>query len=163
MSIINGKACVVDNTPVDKVYSNGVQVYGRNLLTGTSNVQDYTFSGSGYAHGSQSNNGNTKSIPVTPGKYYTYSVIVKSTTFNCYAEIQLFDNNNKWIAEFVSSSGTGIGMRETTGIAPENAAFMTAHMVFKNAPDLQTMVFNSEKLEQGTTATPWTPAPEDVI
>ncbi|AIF54395.1 host range and adsorption protein [Lactobacillus phage Ld17] len=35
MSTINGKACVVNNMPVDKVYSNGVQVYGRNMLINT--------------------------------------------------------------------------------------------------------------------------------
>ena len=32
MPTINGKACVVNGTPVDKVFSNGRQVYGRNLL-----------------------------------------------------------------------------------------------------------------------------------
>lgn len=32
MSTINGKACVVNGTPVDKVFSNSRQVYGRNLL-----------------------------------------------------------------------------------------------------------------------------------
>lgn len=36
MPIINGKACVVDGKPVDKVFSNGKQVYGRNLLINTS-------------------------------------------------------------------------------------------------------------------------------
>lgn len=35
MTTINGKACVVNGTPVDKVFSNGKQIYGRNLLTGT--------------------------------------------------------------------------------------------------------------------------------
>lgn len=32
MSTINGRACVVNGTPVDKVFSDGKQVYGRNLL-----------------------------------------------------------------------------------------------------------------------------------
>lgn len=36
MSTINGRACVADGTPVDKVFSNGRQVYGRNLAQGTS-------------------------------------------------------------------------------------------------------------------------------
>lgn len=35
MPKINGKACVADGKPVDKVYSNGTKVYGRNLLLGT--------------------------------------------------------------------------------------------------------------------------------
>ena len=42
MSTINGRACVVNGTPVDKVFSNGKQVYGRNLLIGsTDNVVHY--------------------------------------------------------------------------------------------------------------------------
>ena len=32
MPTINGKVCVVNGVPVDKVFSNGKQVYGRNLL-----------------------------------------------------------------------------------------------------------------------------------
>lgn len=42
MTTINGKACVVNGVPVDKVFSDDKQVYGRNLLTGTSdNVVHY--------------------------------------------------------------------------------------------------------------------------
>lgn len=32
MSTINGRACVVNGAPVDKVFSDGKQVYGRNLF-----------------------------------------------------------------------------------------------------------------------------------
>lgn len=35
MTTINGKALVKDGKPLDKVFSNGRQVYGRNLLTGS--------------------------------------------------------------------------------------------------------------------------------
>ena len=35
MSTINGNVCVVNGTPVDKVFSNGKQVYGRNLISGS--------------------------------------------------------------------------------------------------------------------------------
>ena len=37
MPTINGKACVVNGTPVDKVFSDGKQVYGRNLALDTGN------------------------------------------------------------------------------------------------------------------------------
>ena len=33
MPTINGRACVVNGVPVDKVFSNGKQVYSRNLIT----------------------------------------------------------------------------------------------------------------------------------
>ena len=42
MTTINGRACIVNGVPVDKVFSDGKQVYGRNLLIGTSdNVVHY--------------------------------------------------------------------------------------------------------------------------
>lgn len=42
MPTINGKACVANGNPVDKVFSNGKQVYGRNLLIGsTDNTVHY--------------------------------------------------------------------------------------------------------------------------
>ena len=36
MPTINGQACIVNGKPVDKVFSNGIQVYGKNLLTDSS-------------------------------------------------------------------------------------------------------------------------------
>jgi len=38
MSIINGNVCIVNGTPVDKVFSNGKQVYGRNYALNTANT-----------------------------------------------------------------------------------------------------------------------------
>ena len=42
MPTINGRACVVNGTPVDKVFSNGRQIYGRNLLINTAKLNDST-------------------------------------------------------------------------------------------------------------------------
>ncbi|WP_025025163.1 gp58-like family protein [Companilactobacillus nodensis] len=134
---------------------------GTNLLTGTSNAQDYTLSGSGWELGSLSSNGTNASIPCTPGASYTYSVIVKSTTYDCYPELQFFDSGKNFILNSTNVPGKDIGMRKTTEVAPENAAFVGAHMVLNNAPDSQTVVFNSEKLEKGSLATDWCPNPAD--
>jgi hypothetical protein len=163
MSTINGKACVANGTPVDKVFSNGKQVYGRNLLTGTSNAQDYTVSGSLWATGSQSKNGKNISIPGTPGASYTYSAIVRSATFDCFAELQFFNSNKKVISIVSSTAKTDTGLRYVSGVAPVGTAFLYINMVLNHPPNSQTLVFNSEKLELGTIVTPWTPAPEDVM
>jgi len=163
MSTINGRACVVNGTPVDKVFNDGKQVYGRNMLTGTSNVQDYTMSGSKWLKGSQSKNGGNISIPCTPGASYTYSAIVKSATFGCFLELQFFDSDKKLISTVGNTAKTDTGLRYTSGVAPAGTAFLLIHMVLNNPPDSQTLVFNSEKLEIGTIVTPWTPAPEDVM
>ncbi|WP_421429910.1 hypothetical protein [Lactiplantibacillus plantarum] len=163
MPTINSRACVVNGTPVDKVFSNGNQVYGRNLLKGTSNLQDYTLSGAHWQSGSQSSNSKTISIPGTPGKSYTYSAIVKTATFNCYPEIEFYDSNKKWISNSTPYPMTGIGVRKITAVAPANTAFLVVLIVLQNPPDSQTVVFNSEKLESGSIATTWTPAPEDIL
>lgn len=134
---------------------------GTNLLTGTSNTQDYTVSGSGWALGSQSSNGTNASIPCTPGASYTYSAIVQSTTYDCYPEMSFFDSGKHFILNSANFPGKDIGMRKITEVAPENAAFMVAHMVLKNPPDSQTVVFNSEKLEKGSMATDWCANPMD--
>lgn len=46
MSTINGKVCVVDGVSVDKVFSNGRQVYGRNLVLMTNKPSVYPGLGS---------------------------------------------------------------------------------------------------------------------
>ncbi|AYE38674.1 hypothetical protein D1B17_08550 [Companilactobacillus zhachilii] len=163
MSTINGQVCVVDGVAVDKVFSDGKQVYGRNLLTGTSNVQDYIISGSQWVSGSQSKNGSTITFPGIPGESYTYSSIVKSTTFDCFSEIQFFDSNKKVISMFYTTAKKDTGLRYVSAVAPAGTAFLYIHMVLNHPMDSQTLVFNSEKLELGTSATPWTPAPEDVL
>ncbi|MFR4177238.1 MAG: distal tail protein Dit [Lacticaseibacillus paracasei] len=132
-----------------------------NLLTGTSNIQDYTLSGNYWESGSQSKNGGNISIPGTPGASYTYSAIVKTATFNCYPEIEFYDSSKNWISNSVNVPGTGIGVRKTTAVAPANTAFLVVSVVLQNPPDSQTVVFNSEKLELGTTASPWSPNPAD--
>ena len=48
MSTINGKVCVVDGVAVDKVFSNGKQVYGRNLALRT--ATPFTMTGNGAAN-----------------------------------------------------------------------------------------------------------------
>jgi|GEM_PF-4104878 hypothetical protein len=163
MPTINGKACVVDGKPVDKVYSNGAKIYGRNLLTGTSNTQDYTISRNGWVNFSQSSNGMSTSISGTPGASYTYSAIVKSATFGFSPKIQFYDINKKPIKTITDPNKPDTGLRYVTGIAPADTAFIIACMILNNPTDSQTVVFNSEKLEQNATASPWSPAPEDVM
>ncbi|MDM7527198.1 distal tail protein Dit [Lacticaseibacillus paracasei] len=131
-----------------------------NLLTGTSNVQDYTMSGSKWVKGSQSKNGGNISILGTPGASYTYSAIVKSATFGCFPELQFFDSNKKLISMVGNTAKTDTGLRYASGVAPAGTAFLLVHMVLNNPPDSQTLVFNSEKLELGTTS-PWSPNPAD--
>ena len=145
----------VNGSSVVEVAGNVIDVGGRNLLTGTSNAQDYTVSGSGWALGSRSSNGNNVSIPCTPGASYTYSALIKSTTYDCYPEIQFFDISKNLITDSANVPGKDTGMRKITAVAPENVTFVGARMVLYAPPDSQTLVFNSEKLEQGNTTTPY--------
>lgn len=144
-----------NGSSVVEVAGDVIDVGGHNLLTGTSNAQDYTVSGSGWSLGSQSSNGTNISIPCTPGASYTYSEIVKSTTYDCYPEIQFFDIGKNLILNSTNFPGKDTGMRKSTAVAPENATFVGVHMVLNAPSDSQTMVFNSEKLEKGDIATPY--------
>ena len=132
-----------------------------NLLTGTSNTQDYTMIGNGWVNASQSSNGISTSIPGTPGAGYTYSAIVKSATFGFSPKIQFYDINKKLIKTIADTNKPDTGLRYVTGIAPAGTAFILACMILYNPTDSQTVVFNSEKLEQNATASPWSPNPAD--
>jgi predicted phage tail component-like protein len=132
-----------------------------NLLTGTSNTQDYTISRNGWVNFSQSSNGMSASISGTPGASYTYSAIVKSATFGFSPKIQFYDINKKPIKTIADTNKPDTGLRYVTGIAPAGTAFIIACMILNNPTDSQTVVFNSEKLEQNATASPWSPNPAD--
>ncbi|MFR0563624.1 distal tail protein Dit [Lacticaseibacillus paracasei] len=132
-----------------------------NLLTGTSNTQDYTMRGNGWVNDSQSSNGIRAVIPGTQGASYTYSAIVKSATFGFSPKIQFYDINKKLIKTIADTNKPDTGLRYVTGIAPAGTAFILACMILYNPTDSQTVVFNSEKLEQNATASPWSPNPAD--
>lgn len=176
MSTINGKACVVDGVAVDKVFSNGRQVYGRNMLTGTS---DHTVKGSGsFINGLLSNetaDGLLTLFKGLEGKTVTVSVDYEYSGF-VYDHGSNF-NRIGWEISFMAGSialgvygawydpnnDSGSGRVSTTFVVPKNITRLVEYSGYIELPGGGTGTLSHLKLEKGTTATPWTPAPEDIL
>lgn len=161
MTTINGKACVVNGKPVDKVFSNGKQVYGRNLLTGTSDKPS-TSASAGW---------NTTLIGVykTPkvGQEYTLSVEVPDA--DNYVTMQTFSRNNAGdlvgkITYTLIKSGE---KAHTTFTWPDpgdsGATKFSVELAWGLRTYTGTYSYCKAKLEIGNAPTDWTPAPEDVM
>lgn len=174
MTTINGKACVVNGTPVDKVFSNGRQVYGRNLLTGTGN---HTVTGSGVSvPGYLSNETTDDFLPlfkglegqtVTVSVDYEYSgFIAGSNGFNRIGwetVIKLDDTKSRYFGSWYSpTNDSGSGRVSYTFVVPKNITSIDESEGYIEFSGSGTGTVSHLKLEKGSVATPWTPAPEDV-
>lgn len=203
MPTINGKACVVNGTPVDKVFSDGRKVYGRNLLLGTSDSkgQAVVFSGDDTDSIRTTINGSILPFSDMKGKLnqsvgslklnqktdYMLSFDYEITGYDFYTGI---DGNNM--------IGIGLGSGKNAGEYGEDSISMrlpyqqfggaSGHLAYKIniggsqnqyfamrplclnnasygfvAGHLPTIEITNLKVEEGTIANDWTPAPEDVI
>ncbi|WP_333604369.1 hypothetical protein [Lactobacillus acetotolerans] len=161
MPTINSRACVINGKPVDKVFSNGRQVYGRNLLTGTSVVKTMVIKAG--------IRGVTLSrVPIVGGETYTYSISMIAMGHTGHSSIDWLDANKNSISAQAGKDNlwTANGGRfSNTFTAPSNAFYASlTQWYFSQSYTSDTNIsWNQEKLELGTTATPWTPAPEDVM
>jgi len=163
MSTINGNVCVANGTPVDKVFSNGKQVYGRNLLTGTSNqvvqATDWNMQAAKLNYG--------KSL----GSDLCASVMINNadgdSSFLSHGSANIYINTyDKSGNDLTSAAGNNIGYN-TNGLSQchvsidDNTASVQVH-IYTNWMNANAY-YSCLKLEKGTTPTPWTPAPEDVL
>lgn len=178
MSTINGKVCVVDGVAVDKVFSDGKQVYGRNLYLNSKAIKDYYVPNDG------------PKVTVEPFDSTTnmWHIVAKQGTsgytgiyFSRYANGKIPDNSD-WsysadvkgtgkIKDFGISAGdknpvVGTVGSEWSRISQtghfDNADSKTIIMYFDTNSGPVDAYIKLPKLEQGT-PTPWTPAPEDVL
>ena len=167
MPTINGRVCVVNGTPVDKVFSNGRQVYGRNLLRNSrgkfqpnsskiDNYLIYDLMG--------------VSVYMTQGQQYTVHADASSGLVWSGTHDNSAPNNN--VVLWLVNSTTGVFGNVNTIISDANTGTGTTFTwnnpsgtyylrVNTYRPDNSGYVENV-KIEQGDTSTPWTPAPEDV-
>ena len=180
MPTINGRACVANGMPVDKVFSDGRQVYGRNLYLNSKSLED------GYAR-----NTNTVNIPVEPFNDTTNmwhfvaehgAGRVLGIFFKDYANGKMPDNSDwsysadvKGIGNIVrfgiedSNKNPVIGTvgNEWSRISQtghiDNPTSKTITMYFDTTSSPLDVYVKLPKLEKGTTATPYSIAPEDVM
>ena len=207
MAIINGKALVKDGKAVDKVFSNGRQVYGRNLLNNslfTNPIKTAPDSNSAF-YGLQSNVVGSEYVinKDNPNKDLTISTFYVSKLglpIGMYTSSITITNNSGTVAtfQFVLFQGTADtniqpivngnsvpweliagNPRVTINIPPNSNARYTftfsakrtdftglginQFLIFRETTAVSVTRYSKPKLQQGSIATPWTPAPEDYI
>lgn len=161
MSTINGNVCVVDGVAVDKVFSNGKQVYGRNLFMGTSAVKTSIIKAGtrGYAQ---------TLFSIVGGETYTYSISMITMGHTGHSSIAWLDANKAIISIKAGNDylwAANGGRFSNTFIAPINAVYASlTPWYFSQVYTSDTNIsWYHEKFELGDVSTPWTPAPEDVL
>lgn len=212
MSTINGNVCVADGVAVDKVFSNGKQVYGRNMVTDSGFESGNTPSGIFWG---MQDNGTRKAAVISSGpnhptpfgkymldiEHYSADPTVSLDQFVNYPITPvLIKKGETWkYSYYYASTGSATGqasdylmdnkfspvfglsmghdLRETSGGQQTWQRFVktwtadidvtVANLRFgfvKTSHDAAAWIcIDNIKLEKSTTATPWTPAPEDVL
>ncbi|MDM7526343.1 hypothetical protein [Lacticaseibacillus paracasei] len=163
MPTINGRACVVNGTPVDKVFSNGRQVYGRNLLAG---INKAVHQAPGWFQW-------VTNIPakfIKVGQPFCFSAFINNAPYaeamgkgNAFCIIKAVDSSGNIL---LNKNGNAInfdadGVSQASLIVPDKTSTILL-FVMSNVMD-QNTYYGYPKLEFGSIATPWTPAPEDVM
>lgn len=185
MTTINGKVCVVNGTPVDKVFSNGRQVYGRNLLQGTGTASGDVVNGGGiYAKGAFNGYDAVKTNGAWTGRYFNQKSALsrKNIAIGDWVTISVYvkadkpitdgDLNAYRVAEYGHLHGINMSDKPITtewqqyswsySIDSYSLNYENTRIEYSNNTDDNWMYWAGWMLEKGSVATPWTPAPEDV-
>lgn len=159
MTTINGRACVANGKAVDKVFSNGNQVYGRNLITGTSNVLTTVTNATNWSD-------RLPSYPpveaLKANQTYTASCYLEPVEHDACICMRAASDNI--FGTIIAAGSKGISTVTKT-LTPEDAEVANNFWISftSQQKDNSAVSFKGFKLEKGSVATPWTPAPEDVM
>lgn len=151
-----------ESVPRDLDIKPNVPYYGRNLLTGTKAVKTGVVkAGSQWISGSS-----LAQVSVVGGKTYTYSISMITMGHTGHSSISWLDADKNIISAQAGKDNPWAangGRFTNTFTAPNNAAY--ANLIpwyFSQSYTSDTNIsWNQEKFEAGTSASPWTPAPED--
>lgn len=133
-----------------------------NLMTGTSSNNTGVFK----ANTLGIDGITLKKAPVDGGQTYVYTITFGDMGHTGHASVSWYDASNNWIS---SQAGPDIpwvsegGRFSTVFTAPSNAAYveLTPRYFSKTFPTDTPVSWTHEKLELGTTASPWSPNPAD--
>lgn len=162
MPTINGRACVVNGTLVDKVFSNGKQVYGRNLIIQSDLKPGWISRDDGNIVFSSNDDFYSDNYIATNGE----------TLFTFSSPDYVFKGSGNHNLAMYDSDKNFLGWQSITSptqtLSKANAVYIRFSMNFVEeggtSDHLSDWLDNHRyKLETGSIATPWTPAPEDVL
>ena len=160
--MINGRACVVNGKSVDKVFSNGKQVYGRNLASASDLKKGYLDRDNGGVFGYSPVDFHSDNYIATNGEtVFTISspdYVFKGDTNDTLA---MYDSDKKYLGYQTITSSTQTLSKSNTTYIRFSINFVNEGGISDHLSDW--LANHRYKLEKGTTATPWTPAPEDIL
>ena len=162
MPTINGRACVVNGKAVDKVFSNGKQVYGRNLALGTSNqvvqANNWYMQVANIKYDKSLGDNLCASVMINNADHA--SVLARGSA---YIILETQDKSGKSLA---TTYGNGVNYND-------NGLSWCSISIDDNTTDVQVYIktnwmlqnafYSCLKIEKGTTATPYSIAPEDIL
>ena len=164
MPTINGKVCVVNGVPVDKVFSNGKQIYGRNIITKTSadlQTSPYSHSNStgGFIHYFISDE-----LIHLAGNKVTTRTFIHNTTTHTVNLVMWTNYGGVSVGTDVLAGTDGYSTITNYSIASNSDTWgnITIRAYADNA-EINGVPYKEFKLEKGSVVTPWSPAPEDVL
>lgn len=142
--------------------SNSANDIGANLLIGTSVVNTGVVKA-----GSQGSNIPQLQAPVVGGETYTYSISMITMGHTGHSSVAWLDTNKNIISAQAGKNNPWAangGRFSNTFTAPSNAVYasFTPWYFSQSYTSDTTISWTQEKLELGTTATPWSPNPEEV-
>lgn len=163
MADITHGTWIKDGKAVDSVYQGGVKVYGRNLLTGTSsdlkNAPDSrTSNRGGNIHELSSND-----LSTLAGNQVTVKVFIHNTTTHIVNLVIWTDGGDFGIGTGVPAGTDGYSTI-TAYSSPSSSTRGDINIrAYTENVAISGVQYKEFKLEKGSVATPWTPAPEDVL
>lgn len=172
MPTINGKACVFNGTPVEKVLSNGGQVYGRNLLKGSAKFK-FPFNNNGGTQTLQKYDDETNYIQYTSntpsgiGSFWYQPAVVVGQVYTLSADLCGNGHAPEYSFRY---EGAHVGNLDQVDLTDNwqrisNTfrvnAIRGAFVIYATNSTL--LKIKHIKIEKGSVATPWTLAPEDVM
>jgi hypothetical protein len=155
MADITHGTWIKDGKAVDKVFSDGKQVYGRNLVTGTSNeLKSYTASGWGSAPKCKA------SGTYGAGRYYASAYIENTTPVLMKIYINVNGNDVNYSGNAIPAGESGVSSLTFDILDGQSLA-----SIWVSYTSSQTESYTYKYKEMMITRTPssWSPAPEDIL
>lgn len=177
MPTINGKVCVVDGVAVDKAFSNGKQVYGRNYYQQNTPAQIVTLPNATYKPsftrpnadcpngfmlvGTKDGTGVVRFNNVITGNgSWTVSFWMRNDHFGWITTLTLDACDLSPVKLITNSDSTWRKYIYTVNITNYSDTY---NYVDFSSMSWANILIKDFKVEQGNTPTPWSPAPEDVL
>ena len=163
MPIINDGACVINGNPVDKVFSNGRQVYGRNFLTGTSSDLKTAPDSTNSTWGGALHNFSSNDLSILSGNQVTLRAFIHNPTTHTVNLLIWTDGGNFGVGTDVPAGTDGYSTITDYNATSSVTVGDINIRAYKDDAKISGVQYKELKLEKGGSATPYSPAPEDVI